>query len=71
MVRPHKEMVGGFNITANLDHLDYHCVVVAGSVHVLSVQSGHFGMRNESILRFKVGLSLGPAKKLVRGTKIS
>ena len=25
--------LGCFNITANLDHLDYDCVVVAGSVH--------------------------------------
>ena len=28
-------MVGCFNITASLDHLDYDCIVVAGSVHVL------------------------------------
>ena len=34
-VRPQNEMVGCFNITASLDHLDYNCVVVAGSVHVL------------------------------------
>ena len=36
-VRPQKEMVGCFNITASLhvDHLDYDCIVVAGSVHVL------------------------------------
>ena len=30
-----KKMVGCFNITASLDHLDYDCVEVAGSVHVL------------------------------------
>ena len=35
MVRPQKEMVGCFNITASLDHLDYDCVVMAGSVPVL------------------------------------
>ena len=34
-VRTQKEMVGCFNITASLDHLDYDCVVVVGSVHVL------------------------------------
>ena len=65
MVRPQKEMVGCFNIIASLDHLDYDCVV-ADSVHLLSVRSGHFGMRskhtfasgesrNESIPRFTVG----------------
>ena len=31
-------MVGYFIITASLDHLDYDCVVVAGSVHVLGGQ---------------------------------
>ena len=31
-VRPHKEMVGCFNVTS---HVDYDCVVVAGSVNVL------------------------------------
>ena len=40
-------MVCCVNITASLDHLDYDCVVVAGSVHVLSVRSGHFGMRSK------------------------
>ena len=33
--RPHKGIVGCFNLTASLDHLDYDCVVVAISVHVL------------------------------------
>ena len=28
-------MVSCFNISASLDHLDYDCVVVASSVHVL------------------------------------
>ena len=37
-------MVGCFNITASLD---YDCVVAAGSVHVLTVRSGHFGMRSK------------------------
>ena len=37
-------MVGCFNITASLDY-DY--VVAAGSVHVLTVRSGHFGMRSK------------------------
>ena len=32
---PQKEMVGCFNITASLYHLDYDCGVVAGSVHVI------------------------------------
>ena len=31
---PQKEMVGCFNITASLDHLNYDCIVGAGSVHV-------------------------------------
>ena len=32
---PKRWPVGCFNITASLDHLDYDCVVVAGSVYVL------------------------------------
>ena len=47
-----KEIVGCFNITASLDHLDYDCIVVAGSVHVLSVQSNHFGMRSKHTFTF-------------------
>ena len=71
--RTPNEMVGCFNITASLDHLDYDCVVVAGSVHVLGqcaewsfrhVLSLPVSPRNESIPqsipRFTVGLALWP-----------
>ena len=44
--RPQKEMVGCFNITASLDHLDYDCIVVAGSVHVLG-QCAKWSFRHE------------------------
>ena len=47
-------MVGCFNITANLDHIEYDCVVVAGIVFIYldSVQSGNFGMRSKHIYTF-------------------
>ena len=52
-VRPQKEMVGYFSITASLDRLDYDCVVVAGSVHVLgSLRSGHFAMKSKHTFTF-------------------
>ena len=40
------EKVGCFNITASLDHLDYDCIVVAGSVHVLG-QCAKWSFRHE------------------------
>ena len=46
-------MVGCFNITASLDHLDYDCVVVAGSVHVLGqCAKWSFGMRSKHTFTF-------------------
>ena len=44
-VRPQKEMVGCFNLTASLDHLDYDCVVVF--MYLDSVRSGNIGMRSK------------------------
>ena len=43
---PQKEMVGCFNITASLDHLDYDCAVVVGSVRELG-QCAKWSFRHE------------------------
>ena len=50
-------MVSCFNISASLDHLDYDCVVVAGSVHVLG-QCAKWSFQHMSSARSQSILSL-------------
>ena len=54
--RPQNKMVGCFNITTSLDHLDYDCIVVAGSVHVLG-QCAKWSFRHEVKAFFSLPVS--------------
>ena len=62
-----EEMVGCFNITASLDHLDYNCVVVAGSVYVLG-QCVKWSFRYEikAYFHFRSVHGMSPFRSLFR-----